>query len=116
MKPRETSDDLVAVAQRYRDHDDPQVRRMAMSLISQAQDSQAAPGPNFGRAVHLDAIPEGMPVMLLLGSDACAWETAVDYADRAQRMGADPALVESARRHADAMRRWPTKKLPDLGA
>lgn len=43
LSTRETSPELVKIAQEYRTHDDPKVRQMAMSLISQAEPSFERP-------------------------------------------------------------------------
>jgi hypothetical protein len=59
-------------------------------------------------------IPDDEPVFLLRGQDKAASAVVRFYADVAEGEKADPALVASARAHADKMDAWPIKKLADL--
>jgi hypothetical protein len=59
-------------------------------------------------------IPEDEPVFLLRGQDKFAWQVVSLYADLAQRGGASPELVASCREHAQKMKEWQTKKIPDM--
>lgn len=59
-------------------------------------------------------IPEDEPVFVLRGQDAVAANTVRFWAAAAATAGADPAIVEAARKHAALMEAWPTKKIPDM--
>jgi hypothetical protein len=59
-------------------------------------------------------IPEDEPVFVLRGQDAVAANTVRFWAAAAATAGAAPDIVEAARKHADLMEAWPTKKIPDM--
>lgn len=62
-------------------------------------------------------IPEDEPVFLLRAQDAVAPETVEYWADYAEEQGADGKIVEAARNHAAAMRKWQEtygSKIPDM--
>ena len=59
-------------------------------------------------------IPEDEPVFLLRAQDLGASATVRVWADLAEGRGADPEMVANARRQANAMDAWATKKVPDL--
>jgi len=58
-------------------------------------------------------IPADEPVFLLRASDLCAAKIVLLWADLAERRGAAPEMVASARSQARAMDEWPKKKIPD---
>lgn len=59
-------------------------------------------------------VPKDEPVFLLRAQDAVAANTVRFWAAAAATAGADPAIVEAARKHAALMEAWPTKKIPDM--
>lgn len=62
-------------------------------------------------------IPEDEPVFLIRGKDVAAPQAILAWADIAARLGADPSIVETARRHAVVVAQWQTQhgaKVPDL--
>lgn len=59
-------------------------------------------------------IPADEPVFLLRAQDKIAAAVVDDYANRLAAVGGDPEVVRRARAHALAMKRWPTKKFPDV--
>lgn len=59
-------------------------------------------------------IPEEEPVFIIRGQDVVAGDAVRAWADLAEAVGADPALVERARTWAERMDAWPVKKAPDL--
>lgn len=60
------------------------------------------------------SIPQGEPAFLLRGQDEFAEATVRFYANLIESHGGDAALVASARKQADAIKAWETKKSPDL--
>lgn len=70
---------------------------------------------DYGRT--FGEIPDDCPVFLAIGWDRAAPAGVRAYADEAERLGASPRLVASARAHADAMEAYQMangSKLPDL--
>ncbi len=61
-------------------------------------------------------IPADEPVFLLRGQDKHAARFLRWYAAAVEHDGGDADLAAAARRQADAMDAWPTKKAPDLPA
>ena len=61
-----------------------------------------------------ELIPEDEPVFLLRAQDKLAWHIVKIYAWVAGLAGCSPELVALVRGHAEAMKAWPKKKLPDL--
>jgi len=59
-------------------------------------------------------IPKDEPVFLLRGQDAVAANVVRFWAAAAATAGASPEIVAAARKHADLMEAWPTKKIPDM--
>lgn len=59
-------------------------------------------------------IPADEPVFLIRGQDVVAGAAVRAWAEMAARVGADPEIVEMARRHATLMEAWPGKKVADL--
>ena len=59
-------------------------------------------------------IPEDEPVFLLRAQDVVSVQTVETWARLAEESGADPDIVHRARRHANEMRKWHNKKIPDL--
>lgn len=62
-------------------------------------------------------IPHDEPVFLIRGQDRCAPDTVRFWAERAERLGAAPDIVNAAIRQADAMENWlahRVSKIPDL--
>jgi len=62
-------------------------------------------------------IPEDEPVFLLRGQDITAPLVVAFWANRAEKAGALPNIVEAARRQASDMRTWQClhkAKVPDL--
>jgi len=62
-------------------------------------------------------IPEEEPVFLIRGQDACAPATLRFWAREAMMKGADRAIIDLVREHADAMEQWQAEhggKVPDL--
>ena len=60
-------------------------------------------------------IPADEPVFLLRGQDSLACK-AVDYYAHLCEMHQAPEIAAKARSHAQRMRAWPTRKIPDLPA
>ena len=60
-------------------------------------------------------IPEDEPVFLFRAQDKLAEWAIRYYADMCEKNGA-PEIAAKARAHANLMRAWPTKKVPDLPA
>ena len=50
----------------------------------------------------------------IAGQDEVGHAAVRDYAERAERAGADPAMVAAVRDHANDMEAWPKKKVPDV--
>lgn len=59
-------------------------------------------------------IPEDEPVFLIRGQDIVGGAAVRAWADMAERVGASPDAVSSAREHATKMEAWPKKKVADL--
>ena len=62
-------------------------------------------------------IPEDEPVFLLRAQDMLAPNIVDRWADKAVEEDADPNIVEAARNHAAAMRKWQVaheSKIPDM--
>jgi hypothetical protein len=59
-------------------------------------------------------IPADEPVFLLRAQDKIAWHIVKIYAYCAELAGASPILVEKCKKHAELMKAWKTKKVPDL--
>lgn len=68
--------------------------------------------PDLDAMIRVSSIPADEPTFLLRGQDACAADTVRDWAARELAAGVDKAVVEQGLRQADAMARWPVKKLP----
>ena len=61
----------------------------------------------------LNKIPEDEPVFLLRAQDKLAWHIVKIYAFCAELIG-QTTLAKVAREHAERMKAWPVKKIPDL--
>ncbi|HXK19943.1 MAG TPA: hypothetical protein VNG33_19165 [Polyangiaceae bacterium] len=59
-------------------------------------------------------IPDDEPVFLLRGQDKLAADVVLVYAAAAEAAGASPELVRLCREHAEKMKAWPKKKVPDV--
>jgi hypothetical protein len=59
-------------------------------------------------------VPREEPVFLIRGQDAIGGDAVRVWAELAERAGASPDIVASAREHAAKMDAWPKKKTPDL--
>jgi hypothetical protein len=69
----------------------------------------------FGRT--LGEIADDEPVFVVRARDRAAPASVRAYASEAERLGASPRLVASARAHADAMEQYQAEhgsKIPDL--
>lgn len=53
------------------------------------------------------------PIFVLRAQDELAWAVVTDWAILAQKRGVSEAKVQEAFDLAEAMKAWPTKKLPD---
>jgi hypothetical protein len=53
------------------------------------------------------------PIFVLRAQDSLAADAVRHWAERAEQAGSTPAKVAEARDIADAMERWPTRKMPD---
>jgi hypothetical protein len=62
----------------------------------------------------LNIIPDDEPVFLLRAQDKLAWHIVKIYAWVAELAGASEELVRIVREHAEKMKKWPVKKVPDL--
>ena len=58
-------------------------------------------------------IPEDEPVFLLRGQDQLAWHVVKIYGFCAGLLGKHD-IAAACNKHADLMRAWPVKKVPDL--
>lgn len=59
-------------------------------------------------------IPDDEPVFLIRGQDACAAATVEYWARLAADNGASQSIVSKALEHAERIRAWSAKKVPDL--
>lgn len=59
-------------------------------------------------------VPRDEPVFLLRAQDAAGADAVRAWADLAEKSGAAPDILASARAHADKMQAWPRKKTADL--
>ena len=62
--------------------------------------------------VKVSSIPADEPTFLLRAQDDEAANTVRDWCERQLARGVDKAIVEQGYRQADAMDKWPVKKLP----
>lgn len=63
--------------------------------------------------IKLFAVPDDMPVFVLLGSDTCAPEAVMAWAGEALKQGVKAEKIEGALSALVAMNEWTPKKLPD---
>lgn len=61
----------------------------------------------------LNKIPEDEPVFLLRAQDKLAWHVVKIYAFCAELIGQEK-LAKICKEHAEKMKAWPVKKIPDL--
>lgn len=66
------------------------------------------------RGEQLTDIPPDEPVFLLRGQDKVAWLAVELYAKMLVLAGGDPVICMQALEHAQRMRLWPAKKVPNL--
>ena len=64
-------------------------------------------------SVSLTKAKDDEPIFVLRAQDRLAADAVRHWADRAEQSGSTPAKVAEAREIADAMDRWPSRKLPD---
>ena len=64
-------------------------------------------------SVSLAKAQDDEPIFVLRAHDSLAAAAVRQWADQAEKAGATPAKVAEAREIADAMERWPSRKLPD---
>jgi hypothetical protein len=64
-------------------------------------------------SVSLEKANDNEPIFVLRAQDRLAADAVRHWAERAEQEGATPAKVAEAREIADAMERWPSRKLPD---
>lgn len=64
-------------------------------------------------SVSLMKADDTEPIFVLRAQDRLAAAVVRFWADEAERAGANAAKVAEAREVADAMERWPARKLPD---
>jgi len=64
-------------------------------------------------SVTLGKAQDDEPIFVLRAQDRLAPELVRRWADEAERAGCSSAKVIEARTVADAMERWPSRKLPD---
>ena len=68
---------------------------------------------DYDTLFRVTSIPADEPRFVVRAQDYNSGDTVRAWSELARSKGADPALIENALRLADAMDRWPTKKLPD---
>lgn len=63
-------------------------------------------------------IPDDEPVFLIRGQDLAAIPAAAAWCEAAERLGAEPELIETVRRHMDLVGEWQQDhaKVPDAPA
>ena len=69
-----------------------------------------------GNPSKFDSLPklaDDEPYFVLRARDPVSEALVRDWADFAERQGCNPEKVAEARACAEAMRNWPTKKIPD---
>jgi hypothetical protein len=64
-------------------------------------------------SVSLEKARDDEPIFVLRAQDRLAADAVRHWADRAEQAGSTAAKVAEAREIADAMDRWPARKLPD---
>ena len=64
-------------------------------------------------SVSLMKADDSEPIFVLRAQDSLAAAVVRFWADEAAKAGANAAKIAEAREVADAMERWPTRKLPD---
>ena len=69
---------------------------------------------DYDQLVRFRSIPADEPTFLLRGQDMVGAAAVRAYVQLAKDAGAEPAFLELASAQADAMERWPVKKLPDV--
>lgn len=71
--------------------------------------------PDYNRFQDpLNLIPEDEPVFLLRAQDKLAWHLVKIYSWVAGLAGASEEMVRITKEHAEKMKAWPVKKIPDL--
>lgn len=69
---------------------------------------------DYNKGKKINEIPADEPVFLIRAQDILSATVVRFWADENEKIGGDPKLIESARRQADLMDAWPTKKKADL--
>jgi hypothetical protein len=64
-------------------------------------------------SISLDKAKDDEPIFVLRAQDLLAPDVVRGWADVAERAGCSPAKVTEAREIADAMERWPARRMPD---
>ena len=64
-------------------------------------------------SVSLMKADDSEPIFVLRAQDSLAAAVVRFWADQAEKAGANAAKIAEAREVADAMERWPSRRLPD---
>jgi len=115
----ETSERIGAIAARLMDHDDPDVRAVAASALTQREPARPLRTGRADYPLYAEGafIPDDEPVFVIRAKDAAAPATVRFWAQRAASLGADDATVAVALGHATAMEEYQARhgrKVPDL--